>query len=126
MWYVLLGGRVPTPLVHHRTFSQAKKACRSALILTPPVQVFRWGAASPNTPRTAGWWPAWSLRIEKLRDVGGRDRGFEMNLAASLSPGGIAEQSFLLDNVATGVLCGPDQLPEYHAMLTESSKLLGK
>ena len=97
MWYVLLGGRVPTPLVHHRTFSQAKKACRSALILTPSVGLFRWGAASPNTPRTAGWWPAWSLRIEKLRDVGGRDRGFEMNLAASLSPGGSAEQSFLLE-----------------------------
>lgn len=34
------------------------------------------------------------------------------------------EEGYLLDNIATGVLVGPNQLPEYHAMLVEACELL--
>ena len=34
------------------------------------------------------------------------------------------EDVYLVDNLASGVLCGPSQLPEYHEMLTESCRLL--
>jgi Zn-dependent protease with chaperone function len=37
----------------------------------------------------------------------------------------LVEDAVFMDNIATGVLVGPKQLPELHAMLIESCKLLG-
>jgi hypothetical protein len=45
--------------------------------------------------------------------------------ACSLAAGPVAEQVLLLENIATSIKTGPDQLPTVHNLLLEAVSALG-
>lgn len=77
-------------------------------------------------PAARSWWPScWGVSCHcNCCNGNGRLATVALPAAATVLQGPVAEQVLLLENIATAVLAGPDQLPSLHRLLMEAAAIL--